>query len=365
MKNIRGLLISGLSGALVVSGVLVWRIAHGAGQADRPPVSRSAQAERASGSVGSTNPIQESVGSKPGVGQADPSAEGALEALRRDPQWRWRRPIAFWGLVLDELDQPVADARVEMTWTDLSPAGYSSTTMTSDGSGRVRLEGKEGAVLTVRASREGFHSTREAHRILNYGEPWDPRFHRPNPDQPEVLRLRRMGPAEPLIHRENLRFPVTSATGELFIDLVGQRAVTSGGDLTVTVRHGPERSVEGHRRFDWEVVVAGVDGGLVVHEEEFPFLSPETGYLSEFRFQQAAEDSAWRDSFERRFFLRSRNGAVHARIELRVSPFPRGAPPTVTLLDYYLNPSGSRNLEYTPELDVSAEHYNRVRKAPR
>lgn len=365
MKNIRGLLISGLSGALLVSGVLVWRIAHSPGPANRPTVSRSAQAEGASGSVEPTGPVPESIGSDPGVGQTDPTAEEALEALRRDPQWRWRRPIAFWGLVLDELGQPVADARVEMTWTDLSPAGHSSTTMTSDGSGRVRLQGKEGAVLTVRASREGFHSTREAHRILNYGEPWDPRFHRPNPDQPEVLRLRRRGPAEPLIHRENLRFPVTSATGELFLDLVGQRAVGSGGDLRITVRHGPERFAEGRRRFDWEVVMVGVDGGLVVHEEEFPFWSPETGYLSELRFKQAAEDSAWRDSFEGRFFLRSRNGAVHARIELRVSPYPRGAPPMVTLLDYHLNPSGSRNLEYMPELDKSTEHHDRVRRAPR
>jgi|GEM_PF-1583091 len=365
MKNIRGLLISGLSGALVVSGVLVWRIAHGPGSANRPTVSRSAQAEAASGSVESTGPVPESIGSKPGVGQTDPIAEEALEALRRDPEWRWRRPIAFWGLVLDELGQPVADARVEMTWTDLSPAGHSSTTMTSDGSGRVRLEGKEGAVLTVRASREGFHSTREAHRILNYGEPWDPRFHRPNPDQPEVLRLRRRGPAEPLIHRETLKFPMTSATGEMVIDLVGQRTVAVGGDLRVVVHHGPERLVEGRRRFDWAVVLSGVEGGLVAHEEEFPFRAPDVGYLPEIRFQQAAEDPAWREGFEGRFFLRSRNGTVHARIELRVSPFPRGAPPTVTLLDYHLNPSSSRNLEYTPELDVSAEHYDRARREPR
>ena len=365
MKNIRGLLISGLFGALVVSALLVWRIAHDPGLANQPTVSRSSLVGGPLDPVESTAQGPKPIESESGQGQSNPSAEEALEALRRDPLWRWQRPIAFWGLVLDELGQPVPDARVEMTWTDLSPAGHSSTIMTSDGSGRVRLEGKEGAVLTVRASREGFHSTREAHRILNFGEPWDLRFHRPNPDRPEVLRLRRLGSAEPLIHRENLRFPVTSATGEVLIDLVGQRVVPSGGDLRVAVQKGPERSSGGRRRFDWEVVMAAVDGGLVAHGEEFPFRAPDTGYLPEIRFQQAAEDPSWRDSFEGRFFLRSRNGAVHARIEVRISPFPRGAPPAVTLLDYHLNPSGSVNLEYRPELDVSTEYYDRARSAPR
>ena len=365
MKNIRGLLILGLSGALVVSAVLVWRIPHNPGPADRPRVSRSAVAGGASGPAESTAPVQESIESESELGQTNPSAEEVIEALRRDPLWRWRRPIAFWGLVLDELGQPVPDARVEMTWTDLSPAGHSSTITNSDASGRVRLEGKEGAVLTVRTSREGFYSTRDAHRILNYGEPWDPRFHRPNPDRPEVLRLRRKGLTEPLIHRENLKFPMTSATGEVLIDLVGQRTVAVGGDLRVVVHHGPERLVEGRRRFDWAVVLSGVEGGLVAHEEEFPFRAPDAGYLPEIRFQQSSEDPAWRDGFEGRFFLRSRNGAVHARIELRVSPFPRSAPPTVTLLDYHLNPSGSRNLEYTSELDVSADHFDQARGAPR
>ncbi len=365
MKNIRGLLISCLSGALVVSGILCWRILHGSGAVHRPADTESASSVVSGSPVGSTGQGQDSIGSGPGSRSSELSTEQALEALRRDPQWRWRRPVAFWGLVLDEQDHPVPDARVEMAWTDLSPAGHSSVVITSDGLGRVHLEGKEGAVLTVRASGEGFHSTSDAHRILNYGEPWDPQFHRPSQDRPVVLRLRRKGPAEPLVHRENLRFPITSATGEVVIDLVGQRAVAIGGDLRVLVHHGPERSVGDRRRFDWDLVIAGVDGGLVVHAEEFPFLAPDTGYLSEIRIRQSAEDPAWRDGFEGRFFLRSRSGTAHARIELRVSPFPRGAPPTVTLLDYHLNPSGSRNLEYTPELDVSTDHYDRARGEPR
>lgn len=365
MKNIRSLLIACLSGVLVVFGILGWRILHAPGATYQPVESQSTPPAVTVRPVISTGSGQESISSDPESGSSELSAEQALDALRRDPQWRWRRPIAFWGLVLDEQDHPVPDARLEMTWTDLSPAGHSSTTVTSDGLGRVCLEGKEGAVLTVRASCEGFHSTKDAHRILNYGEPWDPQFHRPSPGRPVVLRLRRKGPTEPLVHRENLRFPISSTTGEVVIDLVGQRAVAVGGDLRVLVQHGPERSIEGRRRFDWDLVVSGVDGGLVAHAEEFPFRAPDSGYLPEIRIRQSAEDPAWRDGFEGRFFLRSRSGTVHARIELRVSPFPRAAPPTVTLVDYHLNPSVSRNLEYTPELDVSADHYDRARGEPR
>lgn len=367
MKNIRRLLLSCLSGALVVSGLLVWRVFDRPGM-DSPPAQAGSTPTGASGSpVGPTRTAPAPLGSEPepGPGQTGLSSEEALEALRRDPRWRWRRPIAFWGIVLDEQGQPVPGARVEMTWTDLSQAGHSSATVNTDGLGRAGLEGREGGVLTVRAGHEGFHTTKEAHRILNYAEPWDPQFHRPDPDRPVVLRLRRKGSAEPLVHRENLRFPITTETGEVVLDLVGQRQVASGGDLRIAVQHGPERSVDGRRRFDWDVVIAAVDGGLVAHDEEFPFLAPDSGYVPRIRSRQVAEDPAWQEAFEGRFFLRSRSGTIHARIRLRVSPLPRGAPPTVTVLDYHLNPSGSRNLEYTSELDVSAEHYDGTRREGR
>ena len=361
MKNIRGLLISCLSGALVVLAILGWRIVQGPratteGADVTPPPTDVLGIPQ-----GSFSSAQEPVATGPVSDRSDLSAAQALEALHRDPQWKWKRPITFWGLVLDEQGRPVPGARVEMTWTDLSPDGHSSATMISDGTGRVRLEGKEGAVLAVRANHGAFYSTKEAHRILNYAEPWDPQFHRPDPDQPVVLRLRRKGLCEPLVHRENLRFPIVSATGEVRIDLVGQREVSSGGDLWITVHHGSESVVGGRRRFDWDMVISPVDGGMVAHSEEFPFVAPETGYLPEVRYSHSAEDPGWQDGFEGRFFLRTRNGKVHARIELRISPFPRGAPPTVTLLDYHLNLGGSRNLEYSPDLDVSSDHYDRAR----
>jgi hypothetical protein len=365
MKNTRGLLLSCLSGALVVVGILGWRIVQGPRAATPGAVSMPPPTDVPGNTRGSVRSSDEPVATGSILERGELSTEQALEALRRDPLWKWKRPITFWGLVLDEQGLPVPGARVEMTWTDLSSDGHSSETITSDATGRVRLEGEEGAVLTVRASDGAFYSTKEAHRILNYAEPWDPQFHRPNPDQPVVLRLRRKGLSEPLVHRENLRFQVTSATGEVRIDLVGQREVPSGGDLRITVHHGPERVVGGRRRFDWDMVISPVDGGMVAHAEEFPFMAPETGYLPEVRYSQSAEDPGWQDGFEGRFFLRTRNGKAHARIELRVSPFPRGAPPTVTVLDYHLNPSGSRNLEYTPDLDVSSDHYDRARAEPR
>ena len=356
MRQKRVLFISFLSGALVVSSILLWRIAQSP-QGKTPAVGSvvSAESETSGGS------IQGDI--KPGLeaGRIGLSDAEALEAIRRDPEWRWRRPIAFWGLVLHEQEHPVPGAQVELTWTDLSPAGHSSAMRITDPLGQIRLDGQKGAVLTVRVSRDGFYSTQEAHRILNYAEPWDPQFHRPDPDRPVVLRLRRKGSAEPLVHRENLRFPITSTTGEVLVDLVGQRAVTSGGDLRISLQHGPEESIDGRRRFDWGIVIAAVDGGLVAHSEEFPFEAPEMGYLPAVRVSRSARDSGWQEGFEGRFFLRSRNGRIHARIELRISPCPRGAPPTVTVLDYHLNPSGSRNLEYAQELDVSLDHYNQAR----
>lgn len=359
MRQNRRLLVPLLSGALVLQGILLWRVTQGP-QVAVPGDGSVVPALVATPGASSPDRIApDSESSRPALSEAD-----ALEAIRRDPEWRWRRPIDFWGVVLDQQGHPVSGARVDLSWTDRSPAGNSSETRTTDPSGRVHLNGKTGAVLTVRASSDGFHNTRDSHRILNYAEPWDPQFHRPDPDRPVVLRLRRKGHTEPLVHRENLRFPITSTAGEVRLDLVGQRAVLSGGDLRISLQHGPEEFIEGRRRFDWEILIAAVDGGLASHSEEFPFRAPETGYLPVIRFSQSARDSVWQDGFEGRFFLRSRNGQVHARIQLRISPFPKGAPPTVTVLDYHLNPAGSRNLEYASELDVSSDHYDRARRGP-
>ncbi|MBN9693245.1 MAG: carboxypeptidase regulatory-like domain-containing protein [Verrucomicrobia bacterium] len=288
----------------------------------------------------------------------EPLAKAAMEGIKSDRKWNWKRPINFFGVVFDEENRPIENAEVNFQWNE-ADRGTQSATAFSDDRGYVKLLDRRGYVLLATARKDGYYTTRLGNIYLNYAEPWDPKFHQPDPDRHVILKLRRKGVPEPLIERRMLTFPGSAEEGVISIDLLGQRAFDEVADLRIRMNHGPIVETAGRRRFDWTVEVEAIDGGLIEYSsrEEFPFLAPEFGYEPVFRIAMRADSPQWESNFTKRFFFRTRGGMHFGRMELRVSPFPENAPPTVTLVEYYLNPAGSRNLEFSPDLEVSQKYY--------
>ncbi len=288
----------------------------------------------------------------------EPLARAAMEGPKRDRQWNWKRPIEFYGVVMDEGNLPIDNAEVSFQWNEANRGTQSATAFSDDG-GFVKLLDRKGYVLLATAKKDGYYTTRQGNILLNYAEPWDLKFHQPDPNRPVILKLRKKGVPEPLIGRRMLKYPDSAGDGMISIDLLGQREFDEESDLRIRMSHGPETLVDGRRRFDWAVEVEAVDGGLIEYPytEEFPFLAPESGYEPVFRMAMKADSSGWSDNVSKRFYFRTRGGKHYGRMELRVSPFPENAPPTVTLVEYYLNPAGSRNLEFSPDLEVSQKYY--------
>jgi hypothetical protein len=81
-------------------------------------------------------------------------------------------------------------------------------------------------------------------------------------------------------------------------------------------------------------------GGLLLSHEEFPFLAPETGYVASVEFTMPANRDDWRDQVDATFFYRLPDGR-----------YGRGAFSMIAggdhfcMVESFLNPSGSRNLE--------------------
>jgi hypothetical protein len=121
--------------------------------------------------------------------------------------------------------------------------------------------------------------------------------------------------------------------------------------------HGPEVQVNGQRRYDWNIEVSASGGGLVSHDEEFPFLAPEEGYQPVLRASMKAEDPEWVGFFRRKCYFKTRDGANYGRVDFEMHPFPKRSSPRVQIREYYLNPAGSRNLEYDADLDVGEKYY--------
>jgi len=82
-------------------------------------------------------------------------------------------------------------------------------------------------------------------------------------------------------------------------------------------------------------------GGIQLKDGKFNFNAPEVGYSERFSKTLSKVSNDWADSFIGEFFIRFADG-TYARIHLDMSTYQ------FIIRSSYLNPTGSRNLEYDP-----------------
>ena len=149
----------------------------------------------------------------------------------------WRTPIEFYGKVVDENTNAVANADVHFVWTDLSPKGNSDKQTTSDGSGLFSLRNEAGKHLMVQVSKQGYYSYQPFGAAFFYAG--ENQNFVPDAANPVMFRLKKKGVAEPLVH---VQAPIGGAKGfrvardgtGVEISLATGKTVPSGqGDLRV------------------------------------------------------------------------------------------------------------------------------------
>lgn len=273
----------------------------------------------------------------------DPAEENyqrQLQAIERSRD-EWRTPIAFYGKVVDENDQPVSGVAVTFGVTDLSPEGYSTHGTESGADGLFFLQGVNGKHLSIKLYKSGYYVSR--HNPAGYFYAGRNDNFVAIPSQPVVFHLRQHGQAEPLI---TMDFPGFARIAQLprkgipvAFDLINGTTNTLGGGHVQFEFTGDPISRE-TKRFNWQLRIIA-SGGLLETQEEFPFLAPENGYQSEIEiaYPVTLEDS-WQTTIERKYFIRLADGRF-GRIEFRLL-----ARNGVFTMQSYLNPTGSRNLEY-------------------
>ena len=109
------------------------------------------------------------------------------------------------------------------------------------------------------------------------------------------------------------------------------------------------KDAQGHFSWKWRVSVPG--GGLFERNPEHDFEAPKGGYLAADEIIMAADNpqQRWSYSAEKQYFLKVADGRF-ARATLNFYTGNR----TIFVLESYLNPSGSRNLELNPEKVINA-----------
>lgn len=343
-----------LSALLAVVVIAVWWLRRSEG----PPVPSSQDTTQASdrstnhaAAVGNAAEKEEAQ-TPAGLGQIEKSRLSAEEMRKEfqrrsvaDRRWEWKIPISFFGKVIDQDNQPVADATVHFHWTALSPQGTSRRTAVSDSRGLFALRGEQGKTLGVRVEKIGYYTVDGGQGMVGfeYASPYEKTFHEPDEAHPVIFRLVKKGEAEPLLQR-SVELDLPGNGSKRAVDLlIGKASET--GSLQITAWKPPLSTEPIPKPYDWRIMVGIASGGFVECQDILPFTAPEDGYVSSVDLHMSPDlGTQWSVGVERNYYFRFGTPPRYGRLTLRTNGDSK-----VVFLDYFLNPKpGSRNLEFDP-----------------
>ena len=270
-------------------------------------------------------------------GLSDPRWEWWKQMRKIDPKFEWKMPIRFFGKAVDQNGKPVAGAHVLFQWTDMSASGTSEATTTTDADGRFSLNRKQGKRLGVFVSKDGYHAVNQGRGSFEYAAFFEPIYAQPKADDPVLFTLVEKHEPEPLVKIEKeLKLPKVVSEASVRIDETTSLAVKL---LSNEVRSGQP----------WEVKVSVEGGAVQTTTDEFAVEAPADGYQRSLTLtRKTPKPPSWNDLYEGGI-LYFKGPEKYGRIELRMMPGKEWLRATI-----YLNPSGSRNLEYDPAKQTSA-----------
>jgi len=170
---------------------------------------------------------------------------------------------------------------------------------------------------------------------------------------PVVFELWKLQGAEPLYYRRT-RGSIPCDGTHIRFDLKMGREVKTGGDLQVSLIRTPLHINRGREKYDW---VANIDmlggGGFIQSNDDYMNEAPETGYSPSMTIEMRKQDPDWKSQVSVPLYFKTADGRFgRVKLEFATDFEP---PPTGFNLEIYLNPSGSRNLEYDVNKKINTQ----------
>ncbi len=250
------------------------------------------------------------------------------------------RPQDYYGKVMDQFGNPVAGATVMgniLLNVSFERSGRESHPTTTDADGLFQFTGLHGKDLGVTVRKEGYEM-----EARGKGFQGPANGAQPTPSDRAVFTLWKLSGAEPMLHTQlDSRVPYDgqSATFDLS---AGKKSAT--GELRVTLTRTPAQVKRGVDHFDWNVRLEMASGGLVEAADAYKYLAPEAGYQAALVFAQSKNDSEWTQRLTKTFYLRTAKGQ-YGRVLIDLTMDSERADTGISI-ETWLNPSGSRNLEF-------------------
>ena len=256
-------------------------------------------------------------------------------------------PIIFYGKLEDQFGNPVVGA--EVTGSTIiyngTRTGSESASMVSDSNGFFKLDIGKGEILGIMPKKTGYVLATTS-TFFKYSH-LEPNPYVPDPNNPTIIKMWKLQGGEHLIHfQAQIRVPIDGSP--ITLDLQAGQQVQAGGDITISVETTPKPNVR--QRYDWQVTIQAEDGGLISSSDDFEqmFQAPKLGYDPKFVVNYQKDVRPWSTTFNGIFHFTSRSGSCYGKfaIEVLSDVVKDGTVPVI--LNSYINPAGSRNLEIDP-----------------
>lgn len=250
---------------------------------------------------------------------------------------RDKKPISFYGKVVDENQRPISEANVRISWNDASSEdGVLSEDLLSNTDGSFAFLEGTATALNVQVWKNGYYTAKSKNQTY-----FDPSGGGSSPTLPVVFELRERGTGTDLItSRYGVKRDMSIVPPEggepVNVDFFNRR-VSDTGQLEIR-KVTPERDGERGPK-EWGITLVLPDGGFVPHNDEFPFGAPEFGYEPTLELQFRPDDPNWTDTVTGQYYIAFGNPRRYGRIELSTGMY------NGVRLEYAVNPDGSRYLE--------------------
>jgi hypothetical protein len=263
----------------------------------------------------------------------------------------------IYGKVIDQYGQPVADVDVAGNVALLqgwdSDEKYKHYKTKTDTNGLFQFTGLRGASISADVTKEGY----EIDYRIGYTVPAGKKT---SPDDRAILTMWKLKGPEPMIHRQKF-YGITPDWRIFTIDLVKHKKIEGTnaiGDLLVQIQRPAQ--IGPQDRFDWAFAMTAIDGGFIeITNDGYLNEAPESGYQPQYKFNMSAseENANWKKyaysryvGVEKTFYFKSRNGQVYGHFHIKISPNYNDT--SALDIEYYINPSGSRNLEWDGRIQI-------------
>ena len=196
-------------------------------------------------------------------------------------------------------------------------------------------------------SKDGYYASDRSLRSFEFANPFEEIYYQPSADHPVLFILRKKGNAENVIKKSvELILPGDGSVKTLQL---GSGQLAAVGQVEVqTWKPWPPKPLSPH--YDWKLALKMQDGGFVETTEEFAFEAPETGYSQSYDIDMRASSGDWRVSAEKTLYFSYGDPPKYGLMKLRTDGNSR-----YVFIDYVLNPSGSRNLEFDPKKQIKPQ----------